>query len=100
MPLQNDSLPPRKQYKVLDDGTYQVAIKDMNDHEGQNYNTHELEMQYKYTLMVLDEGEDLGFEFFAYSSTAYGPAKGQRPESKLYTIVGKALGNNPAAEES
>jgi hypothetical protein len=50
MPLQNDTLPPRENFKVLEDGTYQVLIADINDHEGKKYNTDEPQSQYKFTL--------------------------------------------------
>lgn len=88
--LKNDKLPERESFEVLDEGTYQVVIADINDHEGKNFNTGEPEAQYVIDLVVLDE-EKAGHKLKVWCTTKYGAAKSGRKESKLFTIVSKAM---------
>jgi hypothetical protein len=98
MPLTDDKLPPRPKFPVLDDGTYQVVIKDINNYEGRNFNTNEPETQYQFDLEVL-EGENKGHVMKVWTSTKYAAAKSGRQESKLYTIVVKTMGKAIQADE-
>lgn len=90
MPLTNDKLPERESFEVLEDGTYQVVISDINDYEGKNFNTGEPEAQYVFDLDVLDEGHE-GHKLKVWTTKKYGAAKQGRKESKLYTIITKAM---------
>lgn len=98
MPVQNDKLPERESFEVLEDGTYQVVISDVNDHEGKNFNTGEPEAQYVFDLEVLDE-ENAGHKLKVWCTTKYGAAKAGRKESKLYTIITKAMKKVVPADE-
>ena len=91
MPLENDKLPDRPQFPVLEEGTYQVVIVDKNEKEGTNFNTGEPEKQYQFDLRVVDPEENAGHMLKVWSSTKYSPAKPGRKEAKLYTIVTKAM---------
>lgn len=98
MPLENSKLPPRPEYPVLEDGTYQVVIKDINDFTGRNYKTGEPEEQYQFDLEVLDE-ENKGHTIKVWTSKKYSAAKDGRAESKLFAISKKALGRIVNADE-
>lgn len=98
MPLENSKLPPRPEFPTLEDGTYQVQIRDISDHVGSNYKTKEPEDQYQFDLEVLDE-ENKGHVIKVWTSKKYSAAKEGRAESKLYTICNKVFGKVIPADE-
>lgn len=98
MPLQNDTI-EQKKFPVFDEGHYQVEITDIEEAQGTNFNTDEPETRYLLHLLILEPKEVAGQELRLYTSTKYSPAREGRKESKLYTVVTKAMGKAiPAAD--
>lgn len=98
MPLMNDTLPARKEFTILDEGQYQVLIKDINEVEGKNLNTGAPEARYEFDLQVLD-GSNKGHIMKIWASQKYSAAKEGRSESKLYSIVTRVFGKPIPADE-
>lgn len=95
MPLAEDyKMPAPTQYPVVDDDTYNVAIADIEEIEGTNFNTGAPEPMLKFLFEIMD-GDSKGEYIQKWVSLKYAPSKAGRTESNLHAIVTKAMPTEP-----